>query len=79
MRSAGDSGSPVADPSHPTGPRSRSPATCGAAMDVPERVFVPPPFQSDRMPTPGAAKSTGGFPQLENQAKPSELLVAEIV
>src|SRR5438552_8384067 len=35
--------------------RATTPVTCGAAMLVPEIVFVPPPGHVDVMHTPGAA------------------------
>lgn len=38
-------------------------------MDVPLKVVVPPPRASDVTPTPGAAKSTGGLPKFEKDAK----------
>jgi hypothetical protein len=35
-----------------------APATCGLDMDVPLIVLYPPPFQVERMHTPGAVRST---------------------
>lgn len=34
--------------------RSRTPQTCGAAIEVPESVVTPPPFWVDGISTPGA-------------------------
>jgi hypothetical protein len=39
-----------------------SPATCGAAIDVPCRDTYPPPAHSDRICTPGANRSTVVWP-----------------
>src|SRR5690349_20076939 len=38
--------------------RAKAPATCGAAMDVPDLLAKPPPGTDDRMLTPGASRSS---------------------
>ena len=55
MGSGLPSRSQVALPLARTAPRSRMPATCGAAMEVPLMDVVPPPLRVETMLTPGAA------------------------
>ena len=59
--------------------KSSSPAACGAAIEVPLIVVVPPPFLVERMLTPGSANSIGGLPQLDYEGMQSLLSIAEIV
>lgn len=73
------SGSPLTVPPERTGPRSKIPATCGAAIEVPLMVLYPPPFQVELMLTPGAQKSTGGLPKLEKEAHALLEFMAETV
>src|SRR5829696_802732 len=47
-----------------------APVTCGVAIDVPLIVLYPPPFQVDRMHTPGAMRSTS-VPKFEKSANVS--------
>ncbi len=60
--------------------RAAAPATCGAAMEVPESVAVAVGLSiaADRIPTPGAKTSTQG-PRFENQARWSSWPVAPTV
>lgn len=53
--SALPSGSPQAYPLVRALPRRSTPAACGAAIEVPLMVVVPPPFLVERMLAPGAA------------------------
>src|SRR5258705_12721830 len=56
------------------------PATCGDAIDVPSSVFVAVSLAmpTDRMPTPGANRSTQ-LPKFENDARVSVIDVAPTV
>jgi hypothetical protein len=47
--------------------RAAAPATCGAAIEVPENPMYPPPRLVEMMSTPGAAISTSSF-ELEKLA-----------
>ena len=55
---------------------ANTPAAFGAAMEVPDIRQWPPPRQVARMLTPGAAMSTLMEPKFENDAFPSESVVA---
>ena len=54
-----------------------TPATCGEAIDVPDRVLLPPPRAAETMSRPGANTSTQR-PWLEKKALPSLRLVAPV-
>src|SRR5262245_59330438 len=50
--------------------RAANPATCGAAIDVPDFDTTPPPLAVEMIPLPGAATSTQ-VPRFESTARPS--------
>src|SRR5215475_4132839 len=58
--------------------RAAAPATCGEAIEVPERTSVPPPLLVERIMTPGAQMSTQ-LTQLLNPASCSLASVAATV
>ncbi len=55
------------------------PVTWGVDIEVPLIVVVPPPRAVESTLTPGAAKSTGGLPQFDQEGMQSLLSIAEIV